>query len=250
MIIVVDFGSQTAHLIARRIKELGTSCEIIIPENAIEKVKQSHPKGLIFSGGPAFVNDKNSPLIDKKIFDFKIPILGICYGQQVVAHLLGGKVAGGKIKEFGPAYVTHRSSLLFNHIPDKFRVWMSHGDSVTELPKGFSYIATTENIKGGAIVDVKNNIYCVQFHPELTHTEYGQEILKNFLNICGENPKKEEIDIDAIVNNIKETVGDKKVIMALSGGTDSFVAAALITKAIGSQLIPVHVVSGLMREDA
>ena len=250
MIIVVDFGSQTAHLIARRIKELGVSCKIIIPEKTIEEVKQSQPKGLIFSGGPAFVNEKNSPLIDKKIFDFKIPILGICYGQQVVAHLLGGKVTGGKIKEYGPAFISHKPSLLFNHIPDKFRVWMSHGDSVVELPKGFHYIATTEDIRGGAIENVEKNIYCVQFHPELTHTEYGQEILKNFLNICGEKPKKEEIDIGGIIKNIKETVGDKKVIMALSGGTDSFVAAALIARAIGNQLIPVHVVSGLMRDDA
>ena len=250
MIVVIDFGSQTAHLISRRIKELGVNCEIVIPEIAIEKVQQLHPKGLIFSGGPAFVNEKNSPLVDKKIFDFKIPILGICYGQQVVAHLLGGKVTGGKIKEYGPAFVSHKPSLLFNHIPEKFRVWMSHGDSVVKLPSGFSYIAFTEDIKGGAIANVEKNIYCVQFHPELTHTEYGQEILKNFLNICDEKPKKEEIDIDSIIKNIKETVGDKKVIMALSGGTDSFVAAALIARAIGDQLIPVHVESGLMRDDA
>lgn len=262
MIVIVDFGSQTTHLISRRIKELGVNSEIVIPEKAIEKVKQLNPKGLIFSGGPAFVNEKNSPTVDKKIFDFKIPILGICYGQQVVAHLLGGKVAGGKIKEFGPAFVKTSSfakasedkpagkSTLFNHIPDKFRVWMSHGDSVVELPKGFRYIATTEDIKGGAIADEVKNIYCVQFHPEVTHTEYGQEILKNFLNICGEKPEKEEIDINSIIKNIKETVGDKKVIMALSGGTDSFVAAALIAKAIGNQLIPVHVESGLMRDDA
>lgn len=250
MIVVVDFGSQTTHLISRRVKELGVSCEIVIPEKAIEKIKQFHPSGLIFSGGPSSIYEKNSPTVNKKIFDFKIPILGICYGQQVVAHLLGGKVAGGKIKEYGPAFISHKPSLLFNHIPDKFRVWMSHGDSVVELPKGFHYIATTEDIKGGAIANIEKNIYCVQFHPELTHTEYGQEILKNFLNICREKPRKEEIDIDGIIENIKETVGDKKVIMALSGGTDSFVAAVLIAKAIGNQLIPVHVASGLMRDDA
>ena len=253
MILIVDFGSQTTHLISRRLKELGAESKIVIPEKAIKKVKQLNPKGLIFSGGPAFVNEKNSPTVDKKIFDFKIPILGICYGQQVVTHLLGGKVAGGKIKEFGPAYVkttAGKPALLFNHIPDKFRVWMSHGDSVIELPKGFRCIATTKDIKGGAIADEARNIYCVQFHPEVTHTEYGQEILKNFLNICGEKPEKEEIDINSIIKNIKETVGDKKVIMALSGGTDSFIAAALIAKAIGNQLIPVHVESGLMRDDA
>ena len=247
---VIDFGSQTAHLIARRIKELGVNCEIAIPEKAIEKVGQLHPSGIIFSGGPSSIYEKNSPTIDKKIFDFKTPIFGICYGQQVIAHLLGGKVAGGKIKEYGPAFITHKYSVLFNHIPEKFRVWMSHGDSVVELPKGFKYIAVTDDIKGGAIADEKKNIYCVQFHPELTHTEYGQEIFKNFLNICGEIPKKEEIDIDSIIKNIKETVGKNKIIMALSGGTDSFVAAALIAKAIGKQLIPVHVESGLMRDDA
>lgn len=256
MIIIVDFGSQTTHLIGRRVRELGVENKIVIPEEILQEIKNNNPKGIVLSGGPGFVNEKDSPTVSKKIFNLNIPILGICYGQQLTAHLLGGKVIPGKVKEYGPAFVRlQRTSagkppLLFNNIPNKFRVWMSHGDKVEKLPKGFRYIAISENIKSGAIADEKRRIYCVQFHPEVQHTEQGMEILKNFLNICGEDPKKEEIDIKAIIKNVKETVGKKKVIMALSGGTDSFVAAALITKAIGKNLLPVHVYSGMMRDDA
>ena len=251
MILIIDFGSQTTHLIGRRIKELGVNNHIVTPEQAIKTINQLKPHGIIFSGGPSSVYENNAPTIDKKVLSYKIPILGICYGQQLITHLLGGKVLSGLIKEYGPAYITHNdSSSLFNHIPHRFQVWMSHGDLVAQLPAGFKYIAQSDDIKGGAICNNKKNIYCVQFHPELTHTQHGTEILKNFINICGEKPKKEDIDIDSIINNIKEMVGDKKVIMALSGGTDSFVAGALIVKAIGKNFIPVYVDSGLMRDNA
>ncbi len=251
MIVIVDFGSQTTHLIGRRISELGVKNKIVIPEEVLQEVEKNNPKGIILSGGPGFVNEKGSPTVSEKIFDLDVPVLGICYGQQLTAHLLGGEVVPGKVKEYGPAdlKLLGRSD-LFKNLPDKFQVWMSHGDRVAKLPKGFKYIATSENIRAGAIADEKRRIYCVQFHPEVQHTEQGIEILKNFLNICGEESKKEEIDINGIIKNIRETVGKKKVVMALSGGTDSFVAAALIVRAIGKNLLPVHIYSGLMRDDA
>jgi len=243
---------------------MGVKSTIIDPENANFDIKKLQPNGIILSGGPASVYGKNSPTVDKKIFDLNIPILGICYGQQLLVHLLGGRVTAGKIKEYGPAFVSTKlkersrtssrygeaKSALFVNTPDNFNVWMSHGDEVVKLPAGFRYIASTENIKGASIGDEKRNIYGVQFHPEVQHTNYGIEILKNFLNICQENPEIREINIKDIIDDIKEKVGDKKVIMALSGGTDSFVSAILITKAIGKNLIPVYVDSGLMRDNA
>ena len=251
MILIIDFGSQTTHLISRRIGELGVRSKIVIPEDAIQEIQKTKPKGIIFSGGPGFVNQDNSPTVDKKVFEFQLPILGICYGQQVIGHLLGGKVTSGKIKEFGPTTLHIKNSPLFKNIPvENFKVWMSHGDEVIKLPRGFEYIAHSENIKAGAIADENKKIYAVQFHPEVQHTQFGMEILKNFLNICEEKSESLEIDIKGIITNIKEIVGNKKVVMALSGGTDSFVAATLIVKAVGKQLIPVYVDSGLMRENA
>lgn len=253
MIIIIDFGSQTTHLISRRIGELGVKSIIIDPEEALHKINSLRPKGIILSGGPAFVNHKDAPTVDKKIFILKIPILGICYGHQLLNHILGGKVVEGKIKEYGPAFVrtsAGKPASIFNHIPSKFQVWMSHGDEVIKLPKGFRYLASTDNIKGAAIGNETRNFFGVQFHPEVEHTQFGQEILKNFLNICGENPTNNEINLDHIINSIKEKVGNKKVIMALSGGTDSFVAATLIARAIGKNLIPVYIDSGLMRDNA
>ena len=251
MILIIDFGSQTCHLIGRRIKEMGVKNTIVIPEEAIEKIKDLHPKGIIFSGGPSSVYAKNAPTINKSIFNLGLPVLGICYGQQLVAHLLHGKVKSGNIKEYGPANLTVKKSPLFKNIPvESFNVWMSHGDEVVDLPPGFEYVASTENIRSGSLANEERKIYTVQFHPEVQHTEYGTEILKNFLNICGETPETTEIDIAGLISNIKETVGSKKVVMALSGGTDSSVAAALIIKAIGKNLIPVYIDSGLMRDDA
>lgn len=253
MIIIIDFGSQTTHLISRRIGEMGVKNVIIDPEGAINSIEKYQPKGIILSGGPASVFGKNSPTVDKKIFGLNTPILGICYGQQLLSHVLGGEVITGRIKEYGPAYVetsAGKPASLFSNIPSKFRVWMSHGDEVTKIPPGFRYIASSENIKAASVADEKRNIYGVQFHPEVQHTNYGMEILKNFLNICRENPESREINIKDIIDDIKEKVGDKKVVMALSGGTDSFVAATLIAKAIGENLIPVYVNSGLMRDNA
>ncbi len=251
MILIIDFGSQTTHLISRRIGELGVQSHIILPETALIKIQKEKPNGIILSGGPATVFKKGAPKIDTKIFNSKIPILGICYGQQLMAYLLGGKTAMGSIKEYGPVTFRIKKSPLFRNIFNRrFNVWMSHGVEVIKLPKGYSYIGSSENIKAGAIANEEKKMYGIQFHPEVQHTQYGMEILKNFLNICGEVPESQEIDIKGIIRNIHETVGNKKVVMALSGGTDSFVAAALIVNAIGKQLLPVYVDSGLMRENA
>ncbi len=196
--------------------------------------------------------ENRAPQIDKKIYDLGIPILGICYGMQLTGHLLKGQVKAGKIKEYGPAKLhIITASKLFRGLPQKkFQVWMSHGDTVISPPPDFSLIAATSDIPAGAMHDEKRKIYCVQFHPEVQHTNFGMDILKNFLNICGEKPQFQDFDIKSIIRNIKDTVGKNQVLMALSGGTDSFVAATLIIRAIGANLIPVYIDSGLMRENA
>ncbi len=252
MIILVDFGSQTAHLISRRIRELGVECKIVTPDEALEKVKQLKPDGIILSGGPASVYEKDAPTVDKKIFDLNIPILGICYGQQLIAYLLGGDVSPGKIKEYGPAQITVNTSWpLFRNLPSQFIVWMSHGDEVMNPPKDFAIPATTLTIPRAAISNLKKKIYAIQFHPEVVHTEYGTQILENFLKICGLTSKKSEINEDYVNNlikDIKDSIGDEKAICALSGGVDSSVAALLVHKAISKNLISIYVDSGLMRE--
>lgn len=251
MIIIIDFGSQTTHLIGRRLNELGISLRIINPENAVDEIKKYKPSGIILSGGPASVYEAGAPTVDKKVFDMKIPILGICYGQQLTAHILSGKTGAGKIKEYGPVTLHTKKSLLFNNIPhQKFQVWMSHGVEVMKLPIGFKFIASTENVKAAAMEHESRQIYGVQFHPEVTHTQYGMEILKNFSQICNETPEGKHIDTESIVHSLRETIRSSRVIMAFSGGTDSFVTAALLEKAIGRNLIPVYVDSGLMRKNA
>ena len=252
MILIIDFGSQTAHLIGRRLRALGVPVEYSDPEDALPAIKTKKPSGIILSGGPAFVNEKNSPTIDKKIFDLGIPILSICYGMQLIAHLLGGAVKPGKKKEYGPAMLELNSkSGLFVHLKDNhFRVWMSHGDEIVTLPSGFHIVASTNNIHAAAIENPKKRIYCVQFHPEVNHTINGSVILRTFAEtICKETIQPLILRPDAVVSDIRLQVGSNKVICAVSGGVDSTVAAFFIGKAIGNNLIPVYVESGLMRPD-
>jgi GMP synthase (glutamine-hydrolysing) len=250
MILIVDFGSQTAHLIGRRLRQLGVATEYTYPEDALNAIHKFKPVGIILSGGPASVYEKNAPTLNPKVYESNIPILGICYGQQLTAHLLGGNVKPGAIKEYGPAMLELNSaSPLLHGIGDNhFRVWMSHGDEVVIPPAGFSIIATTTNIKAAMIQDLKRNIYCVQFHPEVDHTTNGQQILRNFVEIiCKETLSPLVLSPEKIIKEIIQMVGDKQVICAVSGGVDSTVAAFLIGKAIGDNLIPVYVESGLMR---
>ncbi len=248
MIIVIDFGSQTCHLIGRQIKDLGVEVKIIDPETPIKEIKKMQPKGIIFSGGPDSVYGKNAPSIDKKIFILNIPILAICYGWQLIAYLQGGKVISG-YKEYGPANLKiNIQQPLFNQVESYSKVWVSHGDTVVKNPPGFVILGTTDMVKNAACADFNRKIFGVQFHPEVEHTVFGKEILKNFVkNICRLKTSKRKININELVLDIKKQVGRKKVICAVSGGIDSTVAATLIVKAIGKNSYPIYIESGLMR---
>lgn len=248
MIPVVDFGSQTAHLIARRLRDIGIKTQIIDPECAIRELQALNPSGIIFSGGPSSVYDKGAPRINRKIFQLGVPILGICYGWQLTAYLLGGKVISG-YKEYGPANLKiDRNEPLLSGVESYSKVWVSHGDTVTKLPKSFQTLAETESVKYAASADLKRNIFGIQFHPEVEHTVFGTEILKNFvIKVCCLREKKYNLSADKIISLLKKTVGNNKVICAVSGGVDSTVTAALIGKAIRKHLYPIYIESGLMR---
>lgn len=249
MIVIVDFGSQTTHLIGRRVKQLGSETLIVTPENAIQEIKARNPQGIILSGGPSSVYEDGAPTIDPKIFTLNIPILGICYGFQLAAHLIGGKVISGR-KEYGPAAfaVLDDTSKILRGVAKDSTVWMSHGDEITAIPEGFTLIGSTPHVPNTAAENEAKKIYMLQFHPEVEHTEYGTQILENFITICGITKKDHTIDVKQLEDKIKETVGDAYVIGAVSGGVDSTVAGVLTAKAIGDTFIPMYVNNGLMRE--
>jgi len=250
MIVIIDFGSQTAHLIARRLKDLGIVTDILDPEDELERIQQLKPAGIIFSGGPNSVFEKDAPTISKKIFGLGIPILGICYGWQLMAQLLGGQVAPGQ-KEYGPAQLSITDfSDLFNGLPVKSQVFESHGTTVMKVPAGFKIFGSTQAVTYAAVGDSSRHLYGLQFHPEASHSKKGTLILKNFATrICNLPLKIEKIDIDKIITEIKQKVGNHKVIGAFSGGTDSAVAGTLTARAIGKQFLPIYIDSGLMREE-
>lgn len=251
MIVIVDFGSQTTHLIARRIKELGVSTQIITP-NKIHSLPMLEPQGLILSGGPASVYEKGAPTLDPSVFSIGIPTLGICYGLQLMAHLGGGKVIKGR-KEYGPVKIELTSNAtvgkITKNLPKRFTVWMSHGDEIIKPPLGTKTLGKTPNMKYAIVGDVKRKIYGLQFHPEVEHTEFGIEILRNFLKICGIKTSSSVVDVDLFIENIRQKVGDGCVLGAVSGGVDSTVAAVLTAKAIGKKFFPIYVDNGLMRPD-
>ncbi|MBN1464195.1 glutamine-hydrolyzing GMP synthase [candidate division KSB1 bacterium] len=249
-IIVLDFGSQYTQLIARRVRELGVYSEIKPYHTPIAELEAIRPKGIILSGGPSSVYAKDAPLPDRRIFDLGCPVLGICYGLQVIAHLFGGEVEGADRREYGRASIEidDHSDLLQNLAP-QIEVWMSHGDHLTRLPKDFTVMAHTPN---APIAAIKNNrgIYGIQFHPEVAHTPQGMDILANFIRISGcSSTWSPEAFVDATVQEIRRLVGDNKVLCALSGGVDSTVAAYLVGRAIGHQLTCVFVDTGLLRQD-
>lgn len=253
MILIVDFGSQTTHLIGRRIEEQGVRSVIVPSETIIESVKKYSPRGIILSGGPASVYEKNAPFIDSRVLNSRIPLFGICYGLQLIVHMLGGKVRKGKIKEFGPAtlLLSPEPSLFTSFLPHSFQVWMSHGDEVITLPQGFSGSGSTKTIPFAVVTHNTKKIWGVQFHPEVIHTHYGDTILNNFLLLCDERIKKRIINqssVDTLISDLAKTIGDKKAICALSGGVDSSVAAVLSHKAIGRNLTACYIDSGLMRQ--
>ncbi len=249
-ILVLDFGSQYTQLIARRTRELGVYSEIRPFNISIEEIKKDPPKAIIFSGGPASVWDEGSPAVDPEIFKLGIPILGICYGMQITAHLLGGKIEKSEKREFGPAKLQIiDGSGLFEGIPDGSDIWMSHGDRVLELPEGFTSIGASGNSPHAAVKNEEINIYCTQFHPEVVHTKFGREILSNFIFKIAEcnSTWTSKSFADTTIKDIREKVGSSKVICGLSGGVDSAVAAVIIQRAIMDNLYCIFVDTGLMR---
>lgn len=251
-IIILDFGSQYNQLIARRVREMGVYAEVVPYFEPLEDILAREPKGIILSGGPASVYLDGSPTIDKALYEQGIPVLGICYGMQLTSQLLGGNVERADKQEFGKAelIIDELESPLFKDVPNLNQVWMSHGDHVTILPEGFKQIARTDSCIA-ASANVEKNIYCIQYHAEVTHSEYGAKMLENFVFGVAKCEKNWSMGnyIEETVKSIKETVGDKKVLLGLSGGVDSSVAAALIHKAIGDQLICIFVDTGLLRKN-
>ncbi len=253
LIMILDFGGQYNQLIARRVREHHVYCEVVSWKQSIEQIKQKNPKGIIFTGGPNSVYGENAPRCPKELFELGIPVLGICYGCQLMAFTLGGKVGNAGAKsEYGKAEVTFdTTSKLFQGIDKNEICWMSHTDYVTELPEGFKVIGTTLTCPAAAIEWEEKGFYGVQFHPEVNHTPKGSQMLYNFLyHVCGCSGQWTMTNyIEDQIKAIREQVGNGKVLCALSGGVDSSVVAALVSKAVGKQLTCVFVDNGLMRKN-
>lgn len=252
-IIVLDFGSQYNQLITRRIREFGIYSELLSHKLTAAQIKEMDPKGIILSGGPNSVYDEDAFKVDPEIFNLGIPVLGICYGMQLMSNELGGKVESAENKEYGKAdiHVNDENAVLFHGLPQDQSVWMSHGDLVTKAPEGFEVVAKSQNCPIASIADYDRKLFGLQFHPEVRNTTYGNDILRHFaFDACGAKSNWTMDDfIKMQVEKIKEEVGDKKVILGLSGGVDSSVTAALLNKAIGDQLTCIFVDHGLLRKN-
>ena len=253
MILVVDFGGQYNQLIARRIRDLNIYCEVVPYNKALKELEnRNNVEGIIFTGGPNSVYEESAPKIEKEIFDKNIPILGLCYGMQIMAHTLGGEVVNApKEREFGKTEIKTESAEIFKNLNEKETVWMSHVDRVEKVPAGFEVIAHSKNCPVAAMANEEKKLYALQFHPEVNHSVHGKEMLENFaVNICG--AKKDwtmENYAKKAIKEIREKVGDGKVLLALSGGVDSSVTAALLSKAVGDHLTCIFVDHGLMRKN-
>ncbi|MFT8709939.1 MAG: glutamine-hydrolyzing GMP synthase [Sporolactobacillus sp.] len=251
LIIVMDFGGQYNQLIARRIRDLGVYSELMPNTLTAAQIKEKQPKGIIFSGGPNSVYDEGAPTCDPEIFELGIPILGICYGLQLISKYYGSTVERATHREYGKAEINANvDNPLFKGLPEAQTVWMSHGDRVKTLPEGFKIEASSDSCPVAAMANAAKKVYAVQFHPEVRHSVHGNELLSNFVyGICGaEKSWLMEHFIDQQVEKIRATVGDQKVLCALSGGVDSSVAAVLVHKAIGDQLTCIFVDHGLLRK--
>lgn len=251
LILVVDFGGQYNQLIARRVRECNVYCEVMPYSKGVDAIKAKKPVGIIFTGGPNSVYEENAPLIDKSIFELGVPVMGICYGSQLMAHVLGGKVEKAPKREYGKTEVNLKNSLLFEGIGDETICWMSHTDYISKIPDGFEITAYSDSCPCAAYENAEKKLYAVQFHPEVNHTPEGKKMLRNFLyNVCG--CKGDWLMSDFAkksVEALREKIGDKKVLCALSGGVDSSVAAVMIHKAVGKQLTCVFVDNGLLRKN-
>ncbi|MBI5124289.1 MAG: glutamine-hydrolyzing GMP synthase [Candidatus Omnitrophica bacterium] len=250
-ILIIDFGSQYNQLIARSVRENNIFCEIVPPSIDIRAIDRYETKGIILSGGPASVYAKGAPTCDTRIFSLGIPVLGICYGMQLMTKILGGKVTRSRSREYGRAILTvtnHKH--LFKNIGHESVTWMSHGDRVRRMPKDFKRIAMSKNTPIAAFADFEKKLYGVQFHPEVAHTKYGKTIIKNFLkDICAaKSDWSMKSFVKETISDIKKVVGNKRVVLGLSGGVDSSVAAVLINEAIGRRLVCIFVDNGLLRK--
>lgn len=248
-VIVLDFGGQYNQLIARRVREHNVYCELLPHDTPIEKIKAKNPIGIIFTGGPASVTDEGAPTVSTEIFELGIPVLGICYGCQLMSYELGGKVDRGP-REYGKQVLKAGKSVLFDGVPETSRIWMSHTVYVSAVPEGFEVIGTTDTCPVAAMANDEKKLYGVQFHPEVMHTEYGENVLRNFLyKVCGAKGEWTMANFaESKIRELKEKIGDKKVLCALSGGVDSAVAATLIHKACPN-LTCIFVDHGLLRKD-
>ena len=248
---VFDFGAQYGQLIARRVRDLHVYSEIVPCDISAQEISRMAPSAIILSGGPASVYADDAPDMDEKIFSLRIPVLGFCYGQQIMSVKLGGEVGHTEKGEYGPATITRQgASRILDDTPDTQTVWMSHRDAVSRVPEGFTITSTTDVCPVASMEDASRNLFATQFHPEVRHTAYGKSILENFLfGVCG---LKRDWTMDNIIDEkvaaIREQVGDRKVILALSGGVDSSVVAALVHRAIGDQLTCVFVNHGMLRK--
>lgn len=252
MILVLDFGAQYSQLIARRVRELHVYCEIVPYNKDLSEYANVDIKGYILSGGPSSVSEDDSPRLSAGFFDSTVPVLGICYGMQLVADMLGGKLEQSHAREYGNASLKiSEDSGLFAGAEESSQAWMSHGDSIVELPAGFRVTASTGSLPIAAIANDERKIYGVQFHPEVSHTSAGAQILKNFvLNICGcSGSWTESLFIESSISRIKEQVGEGHVALGISGGVDSSVAALLLHRALGDKLHPIFVDNGLLRKN-
>ncbi len=252
MVVVLDFGGQYNQLIARRVRECHVYAEVIPYTKTVEEIKAMNPCGIIFTGGPNSVYDEQSPHYDRAVFDLGVPILGICYGSQLMAWMLGGEVAPAPVSEYGHTEVTvDQTSLLFRDVKKTSVCWMSHTDYIKAVPEGFRVTATTASCPCAAMEDADRKLYATQFHPEVMHTEEGMKILHNFVyDVCGcKGDWQMSSFVKTTVEALRQKIGSGKVLCALSGGVDSSVAAVLLSKAVGSQLTCVFVDHGLLRKN-
>ena len=251
-ILIMDFGGQYSQLIARRVRECNVYCELKPYKITAEEIKKAGYRGIIFTGGPNSTYDENAPKCDPEIFELGIPVLGICYGAQLMALMLGGKVNSSEVKEYGKTVIEcNTSSLTFHSAKTRNVCWMSHTDYISEVPHGFKITAISDDCPVAAMEDITKNLFAMQFHPEVQHTNEGMLYLKNFLyNACGCTAEwKMSSFVTDTIAQLKEKIGDKKVLCALSGGVDSSVAALLVHKAVGKQLTCIFVDHGLLRKD-